>query len=159
RIETGRLLLREFRESDLEAYAAMVSDPEVTRYLADSKPLNRVDAWRQMALCAGHWTLRGFGPWAVEEKASGQFIGRIGCLQREGWAAFEVAYPLARPSWGGGYASEGASASLRFARETLERAEIVSIIRPENHGSIRVATKLGATPAELVDFYGGPARI
>jgi RimJ/RimL family protein N-acetyltransferase len=158
-IETDRLLLREFRDSDFEAYASMVANADVMRYLADGKPLSRSDAWRQMAIFAGHWSLRGFGVWAVEEKSSGQFVGRIGCFHPEGWPAFEVAYTLARPSWGKGYASEGAAASLRYARETLGRTEIVSVIRPENHGSIRVATKLGATPAELVDFYGGVARL
>jgi len=159
RIETDRLLLREFRDDDFEDYAAMVGDPEVTRYLGVGQPLNRVDAWRQMAMFAGHWTIRGFGVWAVEEKASGRFIGRIGCFEPDGWPAFEVAYTLARHAWGKGYASEGAAVSLQYAREVLKRTDITSVIKPDNQGSIRVATKLGALPGELVDFYGGVARL
>jgi RimJ/RimL family protein N-acetyltransferase len=158
-LQTERLILRGFAQRDFEAYAAMMADPDVTRHLADGRPLGRVDAWRQMAMFAGHWALRGFGVWAVEERATGAFIGRIGCFEPEGWPAFEVAYTLARPAWGKGYASEGAAASLRYARELLGRSDVVSVIRRENHGSIRVATKLGAVPAEIVEFYGGVAQL
>ncbi|MEO6877491.1 MAG: GNAT family N-acetyltransferase, partial [Gemmatimonadaceae bacterium] len=83
-IETERLLLRGYRQSDFEAYAAMMADPDVVQYLSDGKPMNRVDAWRQMAMFAGHWELRGFGVWAVEERSTGAFIGRIGCFEPEG---------------------------------------------------------------------------
>jgi RimJ/RimL family protein N-acetyltransferase len=158
-IRTERLLLRAFRENDFDDYAAMVGDPEVTRFLADGNPLSRVDAWRQMAMFAGHWELRGFGIWAVEEQTSGRFVGRIGCFQPEGWPAFEIGYTLARHAWGKGYAAEGAAASLRYAREVLRRDEIISLIRIGNDRSIRVATGLGAVPAEEVAFYGNVARV
>jgi RimJ/RimL family protein N-acetyltransferase len=112
-----------------------------------------------MAMFAGHWALRGFGVWAVEERATGAFIGRIGCFEPEGWPGFEIAYTLARPYWRRGYASEGAAAALRYAREELHRERIISIIRPDNAGSIRVATRLGAAAEREVEFFGGPARI
>jgi RimJ/RimL family protein N-acetyltransferase len=158
-ITTDRLLLRDFRQSDFEAYAAMVSDPDVVRHLADGKPLDRTNAWRQLAMFAGHWTLRGFGVWAVEERSTGAFIGRIGCFEPEGWPAFEIAYTLARHAWGNGYATEGAAASLNYARTKLGRTNVTSVIRPDNTASIRVATGLGATLAETVEFYGGTALI
>ena len=154
---TPRLRLRGFRQDDLDAYAAMVADPEVMRFLADGRPLSRFEAWRQMAMFAGHWALRGFGVWAVEERASGAFIGRVGCFEPEGWPGFEIAYTLARPAWGRGYAREAAAASLDHARRVLGRTAIVSVIRPDNAASIRVATSLGAAPAETVEFFGGPA--
>ncbi len=158
-ILTDRLLLRGFRETDMEAYADMMADAEVVRHLADGRPLTRVDAWRQMAMFAGHWALRGFGVWAVDERATGRFIGRIGCFEPEGWPAFEIAYTLARPAWGKGYATEGAGAALSYARTELGRRDITSVIRPANIGSIAVATRLGARPGELVDFYGGVAQL
>jgi RimJ/RimL family protein N-acetyltransferase len=111
-LNTERLLLRGFEASDLDAYAAMMADPEVTRYLGDPHPLSRADAWRQLAMFAGHWVLRGFGVWAVEERATGTFIGRIGCWEPEGWPGFELAYTLARPAWGRGYAREGGAAAV-----------------------------------------------
>ncbi len=158
-LTTDRLLLREFRESDFSAYAEMIANPDVARFLADGKPLDRVNAWRQFAMFAGHWALRGYGVWAVEERATGNFIGRIGCFYPEGWPAFEIGYTLARGAWGKGYASEGAAAALDYARNVLKKRDIISVIRPDNIGSQRVATKLGATLAGSVDFYGAPALI
>jgi RimJ/RimL family protein N-acetyltransferase len=67
-LESKRLLLRMFRESDLDAYAEMCGDPEVMRFLGDGQPMPRALAWRSMALVVGHWHLRGFGLWAVEER-------------------------------------------------------------------------------------------
>ena len=156
-ITTERLLLRGFEPRDVEPYMTMMADPQVTRFLADGRPLCRADAWRQLAMFAGHWTLKGFGVWAVEARATGQLLGRIGCMEPEGWPGFEIAYTLARPAWGQGHAREGAAAALRYAREILGRSDIISIIRPANAGSIRVASSLGATPAETVEFFGAPA--
>jgi RimJ/RimL family protein N-acetyltransferase len=158
-ITTERLLLRGFEPRDAEPYMSMMEDPEVTRYLGDGRPMSRADAWRQLAMLAGHWTLKNFGPWAVEERATGALVGRIGCLEPEGWPGFEVAYTLGRSAWGRGYAREGAAAALRYAREELGRQDVISIIRPANAGSIRVATSLGATPDGTVDFFGAPSLI
>lgn len=158
-LTTDRLLLRGFELRDAEPYMAMMEDPSVTQFLGDGRPLSRTDAWRQLAMFAGHWVLKGFGLWAVEERATGRLLGRIGCMEPEGWPGFEIAYTLARPAWGHGYAREGAAAALRYARETLEKRDIISIIRPANAGSIRVATSLGATPDGTVEFFGAPASI
>src|SRR5918912_563529 len=121
RISTDRLVLRGFVPDDFEAYAEMMAHPDVTRYLMDGRPLSRAEAWRQMAMFIGHWVLRGFGLWAVEERSSGRFIGRIGCLEPEGFPAFEIAYTLTRSAWGRGYAREGAAAALNYARNVLKR--------------------------------------
>jgi RimJ/RimL family protein N-acetyltransferase len=158
-IETERLLLRALGAEDFEAYADMVADPEVTRYLAAGEPLSRWEAWRQLAMIIGHWELRGFGMWAVEERATGRFLGRIGCFEPDGWPAFEIGYTLARHAWGKGYATEGVAASLHYARAVLQKADVASIIRPDNAASIRVATRLGATLAETVEFFGAPALV
>lgn len=158
-LRTERLLLRDFRPGDFDAYAEMMAQPNVAQHLMDGRPLTRAEAWRQMAMFTGHWVLRGFGLWAVEELESGRFIGRIGCLEPEGFPAFEIAYTLTPSAWGRGYAREGAAAALRFARETLGRKKIASIIRPANLASMRVARSLGAVPGETVDFHGAPSVI
>lgn len=158
-LATERLLLRGFEPRDFEAYASMMADPEVARYLGDGQPLARADAWRQLAYIVGHWGLRGFGLWAVEDRATGALIGRIGCLDPEGWPGFELAYTLARSAWGHGLAREGAAAALAYARETLGRDRIISIIRPDNLRSIGVARALGAAPDGTVEFFGSPAVI
>lgn len=158
-IVTDRLILRGLVTDDFEAYARIMADPDVTRYLGEGRPLTRFEAWRHMAAIVGHWALRGFGIWAVEERSTGRLIGRIGCHEPEGFPAFEVGYVLARDAWGRGYAREGVAASLQYARETLGRTEITSIIRPANAVSIRVATSFGAERAETVDFFGRPSLV
>jgi len=147
KLETARLLLREFRDPDLDAYAAMCADPEVMRYLSPTGAvLSREDAWRQMALFAGHWTLRGYGMWAVEEMESGRFVGRVGLHRPEGWPDLELGWSLCREAWGKGYATEAARAAAEYAFRELRRTHLIHLILPGNTRSIRVAERLGATP-------------
>ena len=141
-LETDRLILRMFRESDFEAYARLCADPEVMRFLG-GKTFDRIEAWRNMASIIGHWHLRGYGHWAVEEKASGKLAGRIGFLNPEGWPGFELGWTLAREFWGRGYATEGAQSALKYGFYELNREHIISLIHPENKASIRVAERLG----------------
>lgn len=141
-LETDRLLLRMFRETDLDAYADMCADPDVMRFLS-GYPQSREEAWRNMAMVVGHWQLRGFGLWAVEEKSTGDFIGRVGCWKPEGWPGMEIAWTLRQASWGRGFATEAARAALRYAFEVLKQKHVISLIHPENGPSIRVARRIG----------------
>jgi RimJ/RimL family protein N-acetyltransferase len=153
-LETERLILRMFREDDLEQYAGICSDPEVVRYLGEGQTLDRAGAWRQMAMILGHWKLRGFGLWAVEERGSGKLVGRIGFFEPEGWPDFEVGWVLGREHWGKGYATEGARRALAYAFEEMGRDHVISLIRPENGGSIRVAERLGERLEGRMELYG-----
>src|SRR5437763_14943692 len=101
-LETERLVLRMFCEEDFEQYAAMMCDAEVTRYLGDGAPLSREMAWRQMAMILGHWQLRGYGLWAVEERKSGRLVGRVGCCNPEGWHGCGWGWVLGRAFGGRG---------------------------------------------------------
>jgi RimJ/RimL family protein N-acetyltransferase len=153
-LETGRLLLRQFRPSDFDALARLSADPEVMKYLGDGKPKTRAEAWLMMASYLGHWELRGYGLWAVEEKASGEFVGRIGLLNPEGWPGLEVAWTLARERWGNGFATEGAKAALDYAFSVLKLDHIISLIHPDNAASIRVALRLGEKLERQVELMG-----
>src|SRR6059036_862428 len=156
-LQTKRLLLRMFREQDLDAYASLCADPEVVRFIG--QPFTRAEAWRHMAMLLGHWQLRGFGLWAVEELATGAMIGRIGFFQPEGWPGFELGWILARAYWGRGLATEGAHVALGFAFAELRRAHVISLIRPENRSSIRVAEKLGEQPEGRSEVLGVEALV
>jgi RimJ/RimL family protein N-acetyltransferase len=158
-LETDRLLLRMWRGEDFESYAKICADPEVMRYLVDGRPLTRVEAWRQMAFLAGHWHLRGYGHWAVEEKGSGSLIGRIGFLNPEGWPGFEIGWTLARESWGKGYATEGARRALTYAFTELGHAHVISLIHQDNQASIRVAERLGERLEGCTKLVGQPVLI
>ncbi|HZW31265.1 MAG TPA: GNAT family N-acetyltransferase [Isosphaeraceae bacterium] len=158
RLDTERLVLRMFRESDLDAYAAMLGDPEVMRYLAPN-PMTRAEAWRNMAMVLGHWQLRGFGLWALEERASGLLVGRAGCWLPEGWPGFEVGWALRRECWGRGYATEAARAAVHHAFTALGQTRVISLIRPDNARSIAVAARLGMTDCGKTDLNGNTTLI
>ena len=153
-LETNRLLLRMWREeTDFEPFAKMCADEEVMRFLG-GKPLDRLEAWRQMAFHIGHWELRGYGHFAVEEKASHRFVGRIGVLNPVGWPAFEIGWTLSRDVWGKGYASEGARRVLEYAFKELDKPHVISLIHPDNKNSIRVAERLGETLEGKTELFG-----
>lgn len=153
-LQTERLILRMLRESDLDAYAEMLADPEVTRFIGNGQPVARWEAWRNMAMMVGHWQLRGYGQWGVEERASGRMIGRIGCWNPEGWPGIEVGWLLRRDCWGRGLATEGARAAMNYAFEELRLARVISLIRTGNHNSIRVAERLGERLSGKIDLHG-----
>ena len=141
-LETDRLILRMWRLEDFEPYARMCADPEIMRYLG-GRTFDRLEAWRHMAFIVGHWELLGYGHFAVEEKSSGKFAGRIGFLNPAGWPAFEIGWTLGREFWGKGYATEGARRALQYAFNELDKDHVISLIHPENKASIRVAERLG----------------
>ena len=153
-LQTKRLILRRFRDQDLDAYADMCADPEVMRYLLVGKTLTREESWQHMAGIEGHWQLKGYGLMAVEDRKSGDLVGRIGFLQPEGWPGFELAWTLARPYWGRGYATEAARAAMAYAFEQLGQEKIISLIHPDNKPSIRLAERLGETVEDTIVIKG-----
>lgn len=158
-LQTERLVLRMLREDDFEQYAAMLADAEVMRYLGDGQPRTREDAWRQMAMILGHWQLRGYGLWAVEEEATGRLAGRVGFFNPEGWPGFELGWTLAREFWGRGYATEGARRALRYAFDEMGREHVISLIRPGNGPSVRVAERLGERLEGRVELFGSDSLV
>jgi RimJ/RimL family protein N-acetyltransferase len=158
-LETERLRLRMFRESDLDAYARMSADPEVMRFIGTGVTLSRAEAWRSMAFFLGHWELRGHGMWAIESRESGELVGRAGFLEPEGWPGFELGWLLARPHWGRGYALEAARAALRYAGDTLHRDRVIHLIRPGNARSTKLAIALGGTLRDEIELLGGKVLV
>jgi RimJ/RimL family protein N-acetyltransferase len=160
RLETERLILRGFIEADLDDYAAMQADPEVMRFIGiDGKQRDRIETWRSMAIQMGSWALRGAGMWAVEEKLSGRFIGRLGVIDVEGWPEPELGYALARPFWGKGYAREGAARALAWTFDSLGRDRMASFIAPGNGASKRTAAALGGVFERTSELMGIPVEV
>ena len=142
-----------WRNEDFDAYAKMCADPEVMRFIG-GKTLDRFEAWRNLAAHVGHWQLRGYGPWAVEEKATGALVGRIGFYYPATWPAFEIGWTLAREHWGKGYATEGARRALDYAWNELDKDHVISLIHPDNKGSINVAERLGEKREGKTELLG-----
>ena len=159
-LQTERLTLRAFTDDDFEAYAEMLADPEVMKYLGEhGRPKPRAQAWREMAMFMGHWHLRGFGMWAVEETATHKLVGRVGCHYPEDWPGFEVGWAIAQEFWGRGYAFESSSRALQYAFDVLNRDHVISIIHRDNERSIKLARRLGEDFERETELMGNPVVI
>ena len=155
---TPRLELRLFAPADHAAYAAICADPQVMQYVGTGQPNTPEITWRSMAGMLGHWALKGYGIWAVTLR-DGALIGHIGFIDVPGWPGFELAWLLGREHWGKGYAREAAAAARDIAFGTLGRERVISLIRPQNSPSIRLALALGARQEGSVELLGSSANL
>jgi RimJ/RimL family protein N-acetyltransferase len=160
-IETERLILRRWREADIEPNTAMLADPAAARFItSDGKPVtDAFVGWRNAAIMAGHWALHGVGMFVVEEKQTGRFVGRVGPWLPSGWPGFEIGWGIASEFRGQGYALEAARASIDWAFATFEIDQIIHCIDRENVASQSVARRLGAVIEREFDLSGHVADI
>ncbi len=158
-IETPRLRLTAFTERHFERYASMLADPACTRWVGDGHALDRMNAWRSMAMLLGHWRLRGFGMWALENRTDGTFVGRAGLLRPEGWPDIELGWMLCTDQRHQGYATEASQAALQFAWDHLHMPRVISLIRPDDESARRVTGRLRGEYVEDKSFLGFPAAV
>jgi len=156
-VETERLLMRQWRADDFEPIAEFLADEESTRYVGGV--CERHVAWRKFAAFAGHWSLRGFGFWAVQEKATGLLVGPIGLYYPDGWPGLELGYWAMANARGRGLVTEAARAAHKIAFETLDARTLISCIAPGNAASRRIAARLGARHAHTIDLRGEPCDV
>ena len=153
-IETDRLLLRRWRDSDREPFARMNRDPRVMEFLPALLSPDESNALSDRI--EDHFAQHGFGLWAVELRASGEFAGFAGLAIPRFEAAFtpcvEIGWRIAPEYWGRGLATEGARAVARDAFDVLGLGQIVSFTTPANVRSRRVMEKLGMTHDPTEDF-------
>ncbi|MEN7344084.1 MAG: GNAT family N-acetyltransferase [Pseudomonadota bacterium] len=155
RIETDRLILRTIDpERDLDAWADAMADEETVKYIG-GQTMDRAQSWRNMAMVMGHWQIRGYGFFSVEEKSTGDWVGRVGPWNPEGWPQPEIGWTIARPHWGKGYASEAATASLTYVRDVLRWESVIHAILDGNDASASVAKKIGSTKIREQQGLGG----
>ncbi|WP_395571678.1 GNAT family N-acetyltransferase [Streptomyces sp. BK79] len=158
-LRTDRLLLRGWRASDLGPWAAMNADPVVRAYFPEV--LTREQSEASAARFQADLDRRGWGWWAVEVAATGEFIGFAGLDPVEDGMPFtgvEAGWRLARPAWGHGYATEAARAVVDHAFGVLGLAEVLAVTAAGNARSRAVMRRLGMTrdPAEDFDDPGVP---
>lgn len=153
-IETDRLILRQWREGDREPFAGINADPVVMQFFPKVRTRAESDATQDKL--SRHIDDFGFGFWALELRASGEFIGFTGMQHVDFEAAFtpavEIGWRLARTRWGMGYATEAARASLKFAFEKLRLNEVVSFAVTTNIRSRNVMTQIGMEHVPGLDF-------
>jgi RimJ/RimL family protein N-acetyltransferase len=153
-LETSRLLLREFIPQDADALAAVLGDPVAMQYYPAALDRKGVEEWIERN--RSRYQSDGYGLWAMVLKDSGELIGDCGCILQEveGANHVEVGYHVRRDLWGNGYGTEAARACMEYAFTALEVTRVISMIRPENVQSIRVAEKNGLTCEKIIFWRG-----
>lgn len=146
-LETPRLVLRRWREEDIEPMAAVNADPEVMRWIRDGSVLDEQQTRDTVRAWDGRWETRGFGLFAVEVRATGELAGFTGFsvpdFLPEVLPAVEVGWRLGRSHWGQGLATEAGAAAVRFGFEELGLERILSVVQVGNEASERITAKLG----------------
>jgi RimJ/RimL family protein N-acetyltransferase len=152
-LETERLRLRAPHEGDFEA--------DVTFYASERShgfggPLTREKTWRNLATVLGHWIIRGYGFWSVDEKTTGLYCGHVGLWAPEGWPEPEIGWATHAQAEGKSIAFEAAQAARVYAYDTLGWSTAISSIVPGNTRSIALAARMGATFESLYEHpsYG-----
>ena len=156
-IETERLTLRELTLDDVDAMFAIIGDAETMKYYPQRFGRDDAEDWVKRNL--ERYRRDGFSLYAVSLKTNdSDVIGDCGLIRQEveGESLIEVAYHLRRDCWGRGYATEAARACTRYAFEQLDAPKVVSLIRPENLPSRRVAERNGMTVERQVTVFGAP---
>ena len=142
-VETSRLILREFSADDVDALALVLSDTETMRFYP--APLDRAGVEGWIARNLDRYAKDGHGLWAMILKSSGEVVGDCGLTIQNvgGLQEIEIGYHVRRDHWGRGLASEAARACRDFGFAHLPAERLISLIRPENLPSRRVAEKNG----------------
>ncbi|HLQ45876.1 MAG TPA: GNAT family N-acetyltransferase [Planctomycetaceae bacterium] len=154
-LHTERLILREWRDADLQPFSALNADSEVMRFMP--RQLSREESDDRARRIRDHFKQHGFGLWAVEVRDGQPFVGFVGLsvprFETDFTPCVEVGWRLARSAWGNGYATEAAKRAVTFGFNELGLTEVVSYTVPENLRSRRVMERLGMThdPSEKFD--------
>lgn len=153
-LETPRLTLREFVPEDIDALARVLSDAETMRYYP--APFDRAGVEDWIARSRRRYATDGTGLWAQELRATGELIGDCGIIKQdvEGDYFYEIGYHLRRDMWGRGLATEAARACRDWAFTNLAIDRVISLIRPENERSRRVAERNGMTIWKDIEWRG-----
>ena len=158
-LTTSRLRLREFTENDIDNLMLINSDPQVMQYFSNTLDHAENGALLQQILARNKRDGTSF--WAAELLQTSEFIGMIGLLQQtiDDAEELEIAYRVARKHWGQGYATEAALGCKEYAFNQLARDRVISLIRPVNIPSIRVAEKVGMKLEKMIMFHGFEHRV
>ena len=161
RLETERLILREFRRDDLDALAATLGDPAVMHHIS-GEGLSREDSLRRLFMAAGQWPMSGMGTWAVERKADGQLVGHLGFFDMERdmeprlVGLPEMGWIFDTSVHGQGIAGEACVAALAWIDANHGPIAVPAIISEGNDASMKLAEKLGFV-READGVYKGEA--
>lgn len=152
-IETERLFLRTYKQSDLETVYLLCSDPHVTHFFPDYYSVKKEDVLESLPRRREKWRANGFGQFGVFEKNTGKLIGYCGLQYLDKTSEVEIYYGYFKQYWKQGFASEAAKAVLRFGFEQIKLEKIVAVTNPENIMSQKVLLRLGMLRGDDRKFY------
>lgn len=157
-IESPRLLLRTAEEKDWPGLHDYYGDVECTTFTTQ-QPLSEEETRRMIGSIARHWQRKSYGPYVLEEKASGTVLGLVGLWYPKEWPEPEIKWALARKHWGKGFAAEAARAVHAMAARHLPELHLISLIHFKNRHSIQLALALGATLESEMEFRGATHQV
>lgn len=163
-LTTDRLLLRAHTGRDFDAVHRLWSDPTVVEYIS-GKPATRSESWTRLLRYIGHWSVIGYGYWAVEDRETGLFLGEVGLAdyKREVDPSFEgkpeAGWVMAPHAHGRGVAREAVRAVLDWADTNVEAERTVCMIAPEHAASCRLARDVGFEDAGTARYAGETVSI
>jgi RimJ/RimL family protein N-acetyltransferase len=171
-IETERLILRKPRVEDAEDLTVAFADPETMRFMGDGSIATEPEVENRIRFWLHRWETNGLGLFALESRESGRVVGRAGFLvwDTATWetssfaeagerAGVELGWLVAREHWGRGYATEAALALRDWGIAERDLTRLVSLIRPGNERSVRVAEKIGERYEDEILVDGLPAML
>ena len=141
--ETPRLVARRLEPADREPMLAVYGDAEAMRWVGDGTPLTPEECERWLAVTAENYLRRGYGMFALVERASGEVVGFCGLVHFNGRVEPEIKYALRRSAWGRGLATEAARALLDYGASAHGLQSVIATVDPDNHASQRVLAKAG----------------
>lgn len=154
RIETERLLLRTYKQDDLETVYLLASDPYVTHFFPARPAVDREDVLSSLPRRNERWQKQGFGQFGVFEKKTEKLIGYCGLQYLDNTPEVEIYYGFFHDHWGKGLATEAAKAVLKFGFEQAKLERIVGVTHPENIASQKVLLNIGLKREKTARFYG-----
>lgn len=140
-ITTDRFTMRPFTIADFKTFAKFYASD---RSIYSGGVTGAESSWRMLACEIGHWQLRGYGRWAVEDKETGKLAGNVGLWCPNGWPEPEIGWDIYEGFVGRGYATEAALEARRYAYDKLGWTTVISLIKPQNDSSKKVAQRMGA---------------
>jgi RimJ/RimL family protein N-acetyltransferase len=155
-LRTARLALRHLVPDDAQAMFDLNADPEVLRFTPDAPPASVDEVRRALEDYQNVYRDDGFARWAAIEETTGEWLGWCG-LRRQADGEVDLGYRFRRPSWGRGFATEGARASLAYGFEALGLARIMAVAHADHVRSIRVLEKIGMRYEKTTTYGNAPA--
>lgn len=154
KFETERLIIRELVDDDIDDLYSLLRDPIIMQYCSGT--MDRTGAIKWLESVKKYYEEYGYSYWAAIDKDTNEFIGQLGIIKQEvdGEWLDCVAFMISKNNWRKGYATEGASGCIRYAKDTLQLQELYATVEKENITSQAVLRKIGMTYVKDAECFG-----